>query len=104
LGDWTIWNESFGASFLTTCKNYIGTKIVRECLESTVLHTMCPSEIHRSKFIVDVLYRPSLARSKMSNATRPCVLKHLQTMSLNFPHLKISKYSSNIHNNASNPE
>ena len=40
----------------------------------------------------------------MSSATRPCVLTHLQTTSLNCPHLKINKVSSHIRNNATNPE
>jgi hypothetical protein len=79
-------------------------KLVRECLEGIVLHRICPSKIRGSEFIVDVLYRPSLADSKMSSATRPCVLTHLQTMSLNFPNFKINKDSSHIRNNATTPE
>jgi hypothetical protein len=90
---------------MTTCANYEGTKLICKSLEQgTVLHLICPSEIHWSKFIVDVLYRPSLAHSEISRATRPS-LTRLKMTSLNFPHLKVNeKDSSNICGNAADPE
>jgi hypothetical protein len=89
---------------MTTCANHEGTKLICKSLEGTVLHSICPSAIHWFKFIVDVLYRSSLAHSEMSRATRPS-LTSLKMTSWTFPHLKVNeKDSSNICGNAADPE
>jgi hypothetical protein len=72
----------------------MGQKLVRKSHEGAVLHLICPFVIRGSKFIVDVLYRPSLAHLKMPSATRPLSLTHSKTTSLNF-----HKDSSNNCNN-----
>ena len=58
--NWSIWNVEC-CTFLPRCSDDIWTKHDRKTEESSILYSVCPSEIHFAKSLVNVLDGPNVA-------------------------------------------